>query len=366
MEIALALRRRRLLARQFGQEAMHAGEVALTTDLQWTQLLIPLLKLSDTITVTHQQVAGHGCDAARLVQQRVLELIPSTPDLYRATAQSVFSALREPNGLEPLETYLRPPVVGVGMLRRSGRRVPVVWIREPGELFYKLIGLQHVLGTTSLIVLVARAAGGSMAPSDPAVTVVELPDSGDLGLERASRVRLSSRAPSAGVNDSNADITGVRLVFSTVPGSHHVLLINEVPYRGMRSRHSTFLRLLLLAAHRKYDLARGGWVNRQHLHEDDLHVTVNLRKELSQFDHPTVSRDDRAALVKTRRQMGLVRLAVPPENIGLDLTLEDLQWTMIGASAECTEQVTKGYMRVAKLLERIEQLRVLPEKRCAG
>jgi hypothetical protein len=74
------------------------------------------------------------------------------------TAGEVFRALAPANGLVPLEARVASPFVPVGLLRRRGLEVAVVWLRPRvagAELLCR--GLKAQLQTAALVVLVSEA-----------------------------------------------------------------------------------------------------------------------------------------------------------------------------------------------------------------
>jgi len=124
---------------------------------------------------------------------------------YSCSAGRVFDALRAANGLEPLAVPPRSGVVPVGTLDRSGKRVPVVWMRcAMGAFEPTCRGLRTTLGGDALVVLLSRPPGTTPALLDGGVVLLDVPldDAGDCRLGRAldlidpaDRTAMGSRSP---------------------------------------------------------------------------------------------------------------------------------------------------------------------------
>lgn len=247
-------------------------------------------------------------------------------DEYACSAARVFAALRVENDLAPLDAEVSPPFVPVGMLRRRGRRIPVVWAMLPRDPFEEICrGLRSRLGGDGLFVLVSHTAGRPVASRLAGdVVVLDLGVTGDLGLWRGLDA-IDPEYRSTRVGDPAAIFDDVVMEFATIPGERHVVRINGHDFGGFRTSDLKFLRLLYLAAARASDpdVENGGWLEKWRLQGDDKdHDVEKMRGELRRHDHPSLSPEERFALIKSSpKRDGTIRLAVHPRRIRFDDSL---------------------------------------------
>lgn len=250
---------------------------------------------------------------------------------FSCSAEQVFAALRERNDLAPLDHGLGDTIVPVGQLLWRGRRIPVVWMRQPADPFEEIcLGLKARLGADSLIVLLSQTAGHAIGLCrSGSVVVLDIRDdrSGDLELWRA----LDAIDPTyrcTRVTDATAIFDDLTLEFATVPGEHHVVRINDHDVVGFRQSDLKFMRLLYLAAMRAKDLDvdGGGWMQKWRLHGDDKNHDIEaLRDALAKSPHPALTSDELKALIKSSPSRdGRVRLAVHPRRVRFDSSLAGL------------------------------------------
>ena len=289
-------------------------------------------------------------------------------EMFSCTAQDIFRALHPLNGLAPLEVPLPDPVVPVGVLKRRGRTLPVVWMHRLMPPFAEICaGLRAKLRGDGLIVLLSLSAGvttGVRLDGDVVVLGLAPNSKGDLALWRA----LDALDPNYRTNriaDPSALFEEAVLTFSTVPGERHLVTINGHPFGGFQESDLKFLRLLRLAAARaeNEDVECGGWLEKYHLQGDDKdHDLEDLRKELGTYAHPDLNEHERTALIKSSpKRDGTVRLAVLPHNIHFDPSLADLQ--LIGGlqtdDGKGKRRKTPG---VEKLKQNLAKGRLVAEK----
>jgi hypothetical protein len=256
----------------------------------------------------------------------------------RASSTQLFGALREENGLLPLE--LPPSVRGataIGRLKRRGLDVPVVWMRARRDFFLSALGLRQQLGGDGLIVVVPKHPGVHFA-ADEQIAVLELPTAhdGHLGLVRGlDQLDPIYRKKAAGRDEPDAEVDWVRLHFATTE-ARHVLLVNDHDFVGFRQGDVQFARLLLLAAARKF--TRRGWIHKASLVGDFAakpaataikpadKALEKLRGELVADDVPGLTEDEQDAILKAGRGTSKLRLSVLPENITFDDSLASMTW----------------------------------------
>jgi hypothetical protein len=281
----------------------------------------------------------------------------------RCRAKDVFAALAARNGLEPLTVAVPPPFVGVGLLRRRGLAVPVVWLRSATRGFEQLCrGLRTQLGHDALIVLVAKHPRVPFADSEKIAPLELLDDArGDLGLVRALE-ELTPDYRTRVVADQALDLDYVKVRFATRPGDRHVVEINGHDFGGFRKSDVKFLRLLLLAAARKNG-KDDGWLDKSRLRDGDDkdRALERMREELVTYDVPGLPEAERKALVRAHK--GQLRLGVPPESIELDASLAGLEFigptTTVkksGAKAKATPKQEEGLQNAAVLLRDCRRL----------
>lgn len=246
-------------------------------------------------------------------------------EVYTCSATTVFAALREANHLRPLGVDLGPGVVPVGEIERGGSRFAAVYVQRPPAGFEAALrGYRQRAGGAGLIVLAGRVP--SPLPVVEGVAVLDLAPhpAGDLGLDRALYQLVPDLAERE-IRDPLAIFESVSVAFA-VEGGEHVVRLNGEVLHGFRASDLKFARLLLLAAARASDVAGGGWVGKHRLQGDDKdHDIEALREELRKHDHPSLSPDVRAALIKRRPgRSGEIRLAVPRDRIHFDASLAGL------------------------------------------
>ena len=252
-------------------------------------------------------------------------------EMFACSAEKVFEALRDQNGLAPLDVTPGKSVVPVGVLTRRGMRLPVVWMLQAFPPFDELcLGLRQKRGGDGLVVLLGRGSQALTAPLTAArVAVLDMRDDagGDLHLYRALDL-LDPRYRERRVSEATAIFDEVALELSTVPGERHVVRLNGHEFGGFQKSDLKFLRLLYLAAARAADgdVEGGGWVEKFKLQGDDKdHDLEALREELRRHTHPALSENERVALVKSSpKRDGRVRLAVAPNHIRFDESLARL------------------------------------------
>lgn len=379
-------------------------------DVKPWALLLSKLRRSDDARVSYAEVMAAGAEPALMVRERVLEYgtddgyepagcehgctpnleydrrkkdglvgvaCPNEPACWpgwtwvarteveglRCRAKDVFAALASRNGLEPLTVAVPPPFVGVGLLRRRGLAVPVVWLRSATRGFEQLCrGLRAQLGHDALIVLVAKNPRVPFATSDR-IAPLELLDNarGDLDLVRALE-ELTPDYRTRVVAEPTLDLDYVRMRFATRPGDRHVVEINGHDFGGFRKSDVKFLRLLLLAAARK-NRKDEGWLDKSRLRDGDDkdRALERMREDLITYDVPGLSETERRALVRAHK--GQLRLGVPPENIELDASLAGLEFiaptTTVkksGAKAKPTQKQEEGLQNAAVLLRDCRRL----------
>jgi hypothetical protein len=276
-------------------------------------------------------------------------------------AADAFAALRERNGLVPLEAELSSPLVPVGLLRRRGLKVPVVWLRWPRFAFEIIChGLRVDLEGDGLIVLVGSDPRIPFHPRRKTAVIELAPHRGDdLGLTRGLDI-IDPTYRERRVEEPSLDFDDIRIRFATQPGTRHTVLINGHDFGGFRKSDVKYLRLLLLAASRVRDPdpMNGGWIDKARLRsgDDKDRDLKRLREELGTYDVPGLSEEERRGLIKAHRGTGLIRLAIPPENIAFDESLAALTW--ISPTTTMTSDGVAGELS-ARQEEGLENARVL-------
>lgn len=252
--------------------------------------------------------------------------------MYRCPAERVFAALRERNGLAPLDATLPSSIVPVGVLKRRGMRIPVVWMLQADDSFDTLCrGLAQQLSADGLIVLLSRPADQLLDFCRPGkMVILRVPEAndGDLRLWRA----LDAIDPSytgARIKDRRAIFDEVTMEFATIPGERHVVHINGQDCGGFQVSDTKFARLLLLAGSRAadIDIDGGGWINKSQLLGDDKdHDIEALRRELANNPVRGLSSAAMKALIKPGlKGNGRIRLALDPHHITFDSSLRSLR-----------------------------------------
>lgn len=251
----------------------------------------------------------------------------------RWRAKTIFEHLRVANGLDPLELRDRS-ATPIGVLRRRGLEVPVVWVRAPGRLLQSIcLGLRAQLGGDGLIAVVPASRAVAFHPRDR-VAVVELEptESGDLGLQRGLDV-IDPDYRRRALEDPMLDLDFVHLRFETRPGERHCVFINGHDFEGFRHSDLKFLRLLLLAAAR-VNGKDDGWIDKLYLRDGDDkdRALEKLRQELTDYPVPGLSAAELRALIKADRGTGRIRLAVHATNVVIHSSVDSLALTLPSAS----------------------------------
>lgn len=313
----------------------------------------------------HEGLVGVACPAEPACWPGWNWLPREEVDSLHVRAPPVLAALAARNGLTPISTAVPAPFAAVGMLRRRGLSIPVVWLRSAVAGFESLCrGLRAQLNHDGLIVLVAQDPRVPFCAA-ARIAVIELLDdaSGDLQLERALN-ELTPDYWSDVVSDPTLDLDYVRLRFATSPGRRHVVQINGQDFGGFRKSDLKFLRLLLLAAARKNG-KDDGWLDKSRLRDgSDKDPALNdLRAELGKYDLCGLAEEERRALVRVQRGTGLIRLGVPPENITLDASLAELTFVAAtttvrkdGTKTKPTKKQEEGLQNAATLLRDCRRL----------
>lgn len=283
-------------------------------------------------------------------------------DSLRCRPNGVFGVLAARHGLSPLLAAVPPPFVGLGLFRRRGSSISVVWLRSAPRGFEALCrDLRVQLGHDALIVLTAKDPHVRFSAGEQIVVVTLRGDAlGDLGLGRALD-ELTPGYRTRVLADPTLDLDYVRVRFATQPGERHVVEINGHDFGGFRRSDVKFMRLLLLAAARKRG-ASDGWIDKARLRDGDDkdRALERLREELGTYDVPGVSENERRALVRVRK--GNLRLGVPPENIELDESLSRLEFVSAanvakqGRAPRSTEKQREGLRNAAVLLRDCRRL----------
>ena len=263
----------------------------------------------------------------------------SALEAYRCPAERVFAALRERNGLAPLIASLGPSIIPVGILKRRGLLIPVVWMLKPEDPFDTICrGLAQQLSADGLIVLLSMSAGQVLDVCRPGkMVVLRVPETkdGNLHLWRA----LDAMDPAyrdTRRKDPRAVFDEVTMEFATIPGERHVVRINGHDCGGFRASDIKFARLLLLAGRRAMepDIDGGGWTSKFELLGDDRdHDLEDLRRELA--DHPVcgLTAAEMKALIKPSPERdGRIRLALDPSNVSFDSSLGSLRLVAVQGS----------------------------------
>jgi len=379
--------------------------------LPWT-LLLSKLRRSDDSRVSYAEVMAAGAEPVLCVRERVLEYgkdddytppgcehgclpnlnydlradeklvgvaCPEEPPCWpgwtwvdraeveglRCQAKLVFAKLAMRNGLAPLSAAVPKPFLGVGLLRRRGLDVAVVWLRAPKLGFEQLCrGLRADLGVDGLVVLVSKMPPTSFVPADRIVAFELASDArGDMQLIRALE-QLTPDYRKRVADDPTLDLDYVRLRLATRPGDRHVVEINGHDFGGFRKSDLKFLRLLLLAAARKGG-KDDGWIDKSRLRDgSDKDPALNdLRADLSKYEVPGLSEDERKALLRVQRGAGLIRLGVPPENIEFDDSLAQFEFVATtttmkkdGTKTKPTKKQEEGLQNAATLLRDCRRL----------
>lgn len=380
--------------------------------LPW-RLLLSKLQRSDDARVSYAEVMAAGAEPVLCVRERVLEYgkdddyepsgcergclpnlnydlraseklvgvaCPEEPPCWsgwtwverteveglRCRAKDVFAKVAVRNGLIPLSAKVPKPFLGVGMTRRRGLDVAVVWLRAPKLGFEQLCrGLRADLGADGLVVLVAKKLPTSLTAVDRIVPFeLALDTRGGMDLARAID-ELTPDYRTRVLAEPMLDLDYVRLRFATRPDDRrHVVEINGHDFGGFRKSDLKFLRLLLLAAARKNG-KDDGWIDKSRLRDgSDKDPALNdLRADLGKFDVPGLSEEERKALIRVRRGDGLIRLGIPPENIEIDESLARLEFVATsttrkkdGTPGKPTAKQEEGLQNAATLLRDCRRL----------
>lgn len=293
-------------------------------------------------------------------------MVPRTEvEGLRCRSKDVFAKLAARHRLEPLPKPVPKPFLGVGLTRRRGMTIGVVWLRAPKLGFEQLCrGLRAELGVDGLVVLVAKKPLTSFTGVDKIVLFeLDVDASGNLGLGRAID-ELTPDYRTRVLDEPMLDLDYVHLRLSTRPGERHVVELNGQDFGGFRKSDLKFLRLLLLAAERKYG-PNDGWLDKSRLRDgSDKDPALNdLRADLGKYDVYGLGEEERKALIRVQRGTGLIRLGVPPENITLDASLAELTFVAPttttkkdGTQAKSTKKQEEGLQNAATLLRDCRRL----------
>ncbi|WP_342379477.1 hypothetical protein NVS55_08415 [Myxococcus stipitatus] len=379
--------------------------------LPWT-LLLSKLRRSDDARVSYAEVMAAGAEPVLCVRERVLEYgkdddyeppdcergclpnlnynlraseklvgvaCPEEPPCWpgwkwverteveglRCRAKDVFAKLAARNGLTLLTGKVPKPFLGVGLVRRRGLNVAVVWLRAPKLGFEQLCrGTRAELGVDGMIVLVAKKPPTALTAVDRIVPFeLALDARGGMDLARALE-ELTPEYRTRVIEDPMLDLDYVRLRLATRPGDRHVVEINGHDFGGFRKSDLKFLRLLLLAAARRNG-KDDGWIDKSRLRDgsDKDPALHDLRADLGKFDVPGLGEEERKALLRVQRGEGLVRLGIPPENIELDESLAQLEFVATttttkkdGTKGKATKKQEEGLQNAATLLRDCRRL----------
>jgi len=297
----------------------------------------------------------------------------SALETYRCPAERIFAALRDVNGLAPLDVVLDPSIVPVGVLKRRGRKIPIVWMLEPEASFETLCsGLRHRLSGDGLIVLLSRPAGAILDVCRPGnIVILRVPEAndGDLRLWRA----LDAIDPSyrgTRIKDRRAIFDEVTMEFATIPGERHVVRINGQDCGGFRVSDTKFAWLLLLAGSRaaEADIDGGGWISKsQFLGDERDHDLEDVRKELAGHPVHGLSAAEMKALIKSAPESdGRIRLALVPHHIKFDSSLGSLSLVAGEGSQRARRGVRTpgGETRAANYRKARKTVELLLKKAC--
>lgn len=289
------------------------------------------------------------------------------------TAGAVFRALGPANGLVPLDAAVPRPFVPVGLLRRRGLEVAVVWLcrRVAGaELLCR--GLKSQLLASALVVLVGDDS--PVFTPDERIVALRLGEATgtQLALVRAlDALDPGYRASASSREHPELDLDFVHIGFATRP-ERHVVTINGHEFDGFKQSDVLFAQLLMLAASRKAG-RRDGWRSKAALVADfaarpseaslakGTRALENLRAELSRADVPGLTEEEVDAIIKVERGTGKLRLGVPPENIVLDGSLASIEWKMpaLSAGGRASAGQAEGLARVRELVSEVRRMGAL-------
>ncbi|MCK6586481.1 MAG: hypothetical protein L6Q76_02745 [Polyangiaceae bacterium] len=378
--------------------------------LPW-KLLLTKLQRSDDARVSYAEVMAAGAEPVLCVRERVLEygkdddyeppgclhgclpnvnydlgaaeglvavacpeeppcwpgwtMVPRTEvEGLRCRSKDVFAKLAARHRLEPLPKPAPKPFLGVGLTRRRGMSIGVVWLRAPKLGFEQLCrGLRADLGVDGLVVLVAKKQPTSLTALDKIVPFeLDVDATGNLGLDRAID-ELTPDYRTRVLDEPMLDLDYVRLRLST-RRERHVVELNGQDFGGFRKSDLKFLRLLLLATARKFG-PDDGWIDKSRLRDgSDKDPALNdLRADLGKYDVYGLSEEERKALIRVQRGTGRIRLGVPPENITLDASLAELTFVAPtttakkdGTKAKPTKNQEEGLQNAATLLRDCRRL----------
>lgn len=293
-------------------------------------------------------------------------MVPRTEvEGLRCRSKDVFAKVAATHRLQPVSKPVPKPFLGVGMMQRRGISIGVVWLRAPKLGFEQLCrGLRADLGIDGLVVLVATKPPTSLTAADKIVPFeLDLDAEGRIGLPRAIE-ELTPDYRTRVLEEPMLDLDYVHLRLATRPGERHVVEINGQDFGGFRKSDLKFLRLLLLAAARKYG-PNDGWLDKSRLRDgSDKDPALNdLRADLGKYDMYGLGEEERKALLRVQRGTGLIRLGVPPENIDLDASLADLTFVATttttkkdGTKTKPTKKQEEGLQNAATLLRDCRRL----------
>ena len=297
----------------------------------------------------------------------------------RVDVRGVLGALQARSGLVELAAAIPRPFLAVGRTEKRGKTLSVIWARRlNGALEPAALGLLPRIGGDWLLVVVSGESGPPRLLA-PAVAVLGLAVSseGALELDPALDV-LDPGYRERAVADPEIDLEFVRLGFATNPTERrHLLRINDQEVGTFQQSDVGFLRLLVLAASRRPERSEG-WRLRSVLMGDfaSRPAPASLKKAGDALDSlrdalrlasvPGLTEEELGAVVKTQAgSTGKIRLAVPPQNVVFDPSLEFFEWAGPGATArsdgmpaKLTPQQRKGLLTAQLLLAECRRLGV--------
>lgn len=258
--------------------------------------------------------------------------IPAEDTEFFEIAIPGFAAvLRQANGLEPMEATMPKGVVPLGRLKARGMSAPVILMEraEVSELLCR--GLREQLKAHHLIAIVRGRQEVVRVADGVAISDIPVTDTGDLQLGRALDL-LNPGFRERAARDPLAVYDDVRIEFAHVERKQHLVRINGGVVAGFARSDLKFLRLLLLAAHRRAaPRDEDGWVGKHHLEGDEKdHDLEGIRGALGEWKH----------LIKVQRA-GPLRLAVSRHSIYFDATLAGFQ-PIMGLKGAPKSRHTRG------------------------
>lgn len=150
-------------------------------------------------------------------------------------------------------------------------------------------------------------------------------------------------------------LRGLRVRFSSEPGNRHIVMINDQHLRGFERSDLRFLRLLRLSLERACG-GNDGWIDKAMLRSGSNkdREMEKLRRTIRLCPGIALTPLERRSLIETRKG-GLVRLAIPPENLEFDPSLANL--VLLGTrQKKRTPDQDAGLSDAAQLLKDCQKL----------